>query len=231
MRSHRPAFFVFILFLVSCQAAQPAPTAIPTLAPTNTSVPLPTSTNTPEPTFTPEPSPTPILLPDVIHQTFSGVSIAYRESFDFTVNSSLPDGWKCDDKSAAAVTTDGQLEIKPKDTGDWSAAVLYFSKERMTPNKAAYFTFMYTGDQEGFTLGFDAIREDGQLIKSDQKGFYSVALQLINGEGLSAHIIQDTFKGDGYFKGDLKLQENTWYDIVLGFQRSGELHHQDLGPQ
>jgi hypothetical protein len=133
------------------------------------------------------------------------------------VNSSLPDGWKCDDKSAAAVTTGGQLEIKPKDTGDWSAAVLYFSKEKMTPNKAAYFTFMYTGDQEGFTLGFDAIREDGQLIKSDQKGFYSVALQLIDGEGLSAHIIQDTFKGDGYFKGDLKLQENTWYDIVLGF--------------
>ena len=34
---------------------------------------------------------------------------------------------------------------------------------------------------------------------------------------LTAHNVQKTVSTKGPFRGNLKLQENTWYDIALGF--------------
>lgn len=212
LKPYMSVFFVLVLFLASCQTIQPTPTLVPTSTPTLP----PTPTNTPEPTFTAEPSPTPIRLPDAINQTFSGISIEQRNSFEYIKDGLIPEGWICEEEFAARATKDNQFKIQPADKGDWSATVFYFSKEKITPGTAVYFTFMYTGDKEAFTLGFDALQGNGQLIKNGEKGFYSVAMQVME-KNLSAHIIQDTFKGEGYFKGDLKLRENTWYDIVLGF--------------
>jgi len=210
-------------FLSACQAAtpEPIPTQIPSAVPASTSTPLPTSTATLEPTLTPEPSPTPVPLPEMIDQTFSGASLVYSDDFATTDYHAIPQGWEIDQQDAAGVTKDKQFRVQPADTGNWSAAIFYFTKENITPNSGVYFKFKYTGTKEAFTLGFDAVGENGQLIKNGSKGFYSVAMTIENKNIPSAHIIQDTFQGTGYFKGGLKLQEDTWYDVLMGYDTAG----------
>ena len=44
----------------------------------------------------------------------------------------------------------------------------------------------------------------------------------MNGQALSAHIIQNKFQADGYFKRNIRLQEDTWYQIALGFDEKGD---------
>jgi len=221
MKHYISALFVFVLFLTSCQAMQPTPTPTQAPVPTSTFMPLPPSTNTPEPTltpeptFTPEPSPTTIVLPNMFHQTFSNVTIVYRDGFEYVIGGLAPQGWETDERNAIWVTTENQLKAQPADTGyDWSGTVFYFSKEIIVPNSGVYFTFKYIGLLQIFTLGFDAVTKKGERIKGND--FYSVAMQM-DDNFPSAHIIQGTFLGTGYFKGNLRLQEDTWYDIALGF--------------
>ena len=229
MKRSLTCLFVLALILTACGSGQPtadaslppteapAPTQIP--APTDTPTALPTPTDTPEPTFTLEPSPTPILLPDVINQTFNGVSVVYGQPFVYHMDGLMPPDWSIDEAYAGWVTKDGQFKIKPENHGAWSGTVFYFSKQTITPNEAVYFTFQYTGSAEGFSLGFDGAQSDGQRIKNDDPAFTSVAMEM-DGRTLTAHGLQGKKLTKEYFKGNLQLKENTWYAAVIGLDNN-----------
>jgi len=203
--------FVLIILLTACQTATPLPTA--TSLPTSTSTPVPTPTNTPEPTATLEPSPTPIALPDPVNQTFSGVSVVHRETFEYVIQNAVPAGWESEEKYALWVTKENQLKAQPTDNGNWSGTVFYFSGEKIIPNTGVYFTFKYTGTAEGFTLGFDNINPSGERITGDN--FHSVAMELRN-SSLLVYGTRQRNQVRGSFKGNLALKPDTWYDITLG---------------
>lgn len=131
----------------------------------------------------------------------------------------LPLGWECDEKNAAWVTKDNQFKIQPANTGDWSGTVFYFSQDKIIPNKGVYFTFKYTGNKESFTLGFDSINKYGERIAFGEGGFHSVAMQMMD-DVASAHIIRDAWQGSNFFDGNLKLREDTWYEVALGFDNN-----------
>ena len=201
-------------------ACAPAPALPPTSVPPTftslpTETPLPTNTPVPTATNTPEPTATPVLMPDTLESTFSNPSVIHRDSFEYIMAGLLPNGWECDEKFAGWITEHNQFRIHPTDNGAWSGTVCYFSQERITPNKGVYFTFQYTGGKETFTLGLDTIRTNGERIKLGEDKFHSVALQMEN-ISVSAHIIREGWQNSTPFKGNLRLKEDTWYEVALG---------------
>jgi hypothetical protein len=204
--------------IAQTEAAKPTNTLTP--EPTNTPepspTPEPTHTNTPEPSPTPEPTPTPIVLPDVVEQTFDGVTVIYRDSFDVIMEGLAPEGWETTEKYSLKETKNSELKINGI---EGYGLVFYYPKEVINPGEGVYFKFKYVGTQGTFTLGFDNVGKTGERITGD--GFHSVAMQM-DGSTLSAHIIQNKFQGDGYFKGNLRLQEDAWYQIALGYDEKGD---------
>jgi len=221
MKGSEITAIMFALVLVSCNTARstPQPQTPTPLIPTSTSIPLPGHTPTAEPTLTPNPSPTPVLLPELIDETFSGASIVYRDTTETEADRTLPDGWTCDPNDAARVTEQGQITIQPTDTGPWSYALCYFSRVPITPNTGVYLAFKYSGTEEAFTFGLDAVDRTGQRIKLEDKAGYSFAMK--SDVYLTAHTSQGSHEDDGYFDGRLVLQDNTWYDLVMGFDDQG----------
>jgi hypothetical protein len=209
--------------IVLTEAAKPTSTFTP--EPTNTPEPSPTPeptlTNTSEPSPTPEPSLTPIVLPDVLGQTFSGITIIYRDDFDFIMEGLAPEGWETTEKYSLKETENNELKINGIEE---PGLVFYYPEEVINPGKGVYFKFKYVGTQGTFTLGFDNIQKNGERFANGEDGFHSVAMQMAGpgGQVLSAHIMQNKFQGDGYFKGNLKLQEDAWYQIALGFDEKGD---------
>lgn len=209
------SFFMFLLLTVALGGCVPAATAIPVSIPsTFTPSPIP-PTDTPEPTATntPEPTLTPIPLPNTLIATFSNLSILHRDSFEFVLENTIPVGWVCDEKYAAWITQDNQFKIQP--ASDGSGTVFYFQEEKLTANKGVFFTFKYTGEKETFTLGLDSVGKNGDRIPFGESGFYSVAMQREN-TVTSAHIIKEGWQNSDFFDGNLKLREDTWYEIALG---------------
>lgn len=206
---------IIATLLTACQpAALPStPTAVP--LPTNTSSPVPTSTDTPEPTSTPEPSPTPVVLPAIINETFSGVSITHRESFQYVIQNTAPQNWQTEQQYAIWVTEENQLKAQPLPSS--VGTVFFYSGETITPKKGVFLAFKYIGSQENFTLGFDNVAANGERIRGAD--FRSVAMELRN----QTPIVYGNFGGataKGAFKGNLRLQEDTWYDIALAFDEN-----------
>jgi hypothetical protein len=195
-------------------ASIPAPTVIPpTITPLPTDTPIPT--NTPEPTSTAEPSPTPIVLPGVINETFSGVSITHRETFQYVIQNAVPQGWQTDQQYAIWVTEGNQLKAQPLPSS--VGTVFFYSGEIITPRKGVFLTFKYSGSQESFTLGFDNVTANGERIHGTD--FRSVAMEART----QNPIVYGNFGGataKGAFKGNLRLQQNTWYNIVLAFDKN-----------
>ena len=100
--------------------------------------------------------------------------------------------------------------------------VFYYAGEVINPGEGVYFKFKFIGNTASFTLGFDNVQENGERVPGGQAGFHSVAMSLV-GETLSAHIMQNTFVGTGYFNGDwYRLEEDTWYQIAMGFDEKGD---------
>jgi hypothetical protein len=99
--------------------------------------------------------------------------------------------------------------------------VFYYPREVINPGEGVYFKFKYIGTQESFTLGFDNVRANGERIPGGEDGFRSVAMQMAE-KTLSAHIIQNKFQGDGYFVGNISLEEDSWYHIALAFDGKGD---------
>jgi hypothetical protein len=211
-----------ITAIAQTEAAKPANTFTP--APTDTPepspTPEPTSTDTPIPTPTPEPSPTPIVLPDVLEQTFSGVTLIYRDSFDFIMEGLAPEGWETSEKYSLKETKNSELKINGVEE---PGMVFYYPQEVINPGEGVYFKFKYVGREGSFTLGFDNVEKTGR-VPWGEEGFRSVAMQMAGpgGQVLTAHIAQNKFVGEGYFKGNIRLQEDTWYEIALGFDEKGD---------
>lgn len=213
-----------LCLMVLATACAPAPALSPTVVPPTftqlpTDTPLPTETLVPTATSTPEPSATPVLLPDILSSTFSNLSISHRDSFEFVIENVLPAGWACDEKYAGWITKDSQFKMKPADNGAWSGTVCYFSQEIITPQKGVYFKFKFTGGQEAFTLGIDALKGNGERIKFGESGFHSVAMQMEN-TVVSAHILKEGWQNSNPFKGNLRLREDTWYDVAIGLDEN-----------
>ena len=120
-----------VIFLTACQVTVQSPSPTATLQPTNTPPPTSTATDTPVPTSTPEPSPTPIVLPDVLYQSFSGVSVIHHDIFEYRMQGMIPQGWQSDEKYAIRITDENQLKANPADNGPWSGTVFYFSEEKI----------------------------------------------------------------------------------------------------
>lgn len=204
-----------VILFTACQPAAQPPTPTSTSAPTNTASPMPTPTNTPEPTSTPEPSPTPIVLPDTLDQTFTNVSIIHRESFEYVMPNTAPAEWQTDQQYAIWVTEENELKAHslPSTVG----TVFYYSGQIIGPNTGVFLTFKYNGTAESFTLGFDNVTSGGDLIRG--KDFRSVAMEARN----QNPIVYGNFGGataKGTFKGNLTLQEDTWYNIALAFDEN-----------
>jgi hypothetical protein len=194
-------------------SAETAAAASWTATPEPSNTPEPSPTPTLEPTATLKPSPTPVVLPGVLDQTFIGVNVIYRDDFNFVMRGIMPDGWELmldnTRSSSLAETEDSNFRIFASEGGAWDGLVFYYPAEDINPGEGVYFTFKYAGTSESFTLGMDTIEESGLV-------YHSVAMQLEN-TTLSAHIIEDKFQGDGYFEGDLRLQEETWYGMLLAY--------------
>lgn len=188
--------------------------AIPTA--TDTSVP----TNTPKPTSTPEPSPTPIVLPDTLYQTFSGISVIHRDSFEYVLQNQMPIGWDVTEKYSMWVTSENQLIIKPMGDGSpWSRTFFAYLGENILPNSGVFFTFKYTlGSSEEFTLGLDNVNPN-EILGERWDNFHSVAMNITNG-GFGVHGIQRNNQIEGTFKGNLSPQQNTWYNIAIAFDQN-----------
>ena len=129
-----------------------------------------------------------------------------------------PEGWEAAEKNSLKRTENNNLEISAKIV---PGMVFYYPGEVINPGEGVYFTFKYVGTQGAFTFGFDNIRENGELIQNGENGFHSVSM-MMNGQALSAHNNQNALQGDENFKGSIKLQEDTWYQIVLGFDEKGD---------
>ena len=213
---HIRFLLLMVFFVTSCQTAIPLPTATPqstaTAVPTSTPSPVPTTTKRLESTVTPAPSPTPILLPVMIHQMFSDVSIIHHDSFEFIMQGMAPQGWESAEQYAIWVTEDGQLKAEPLDHGTWSGTVFYYTGEKIIPNRGVTFLFKYTGTAEGFSLGFDNINPNGEFIRGDN--FHSISLNMLDRD-IKLYGIQKRNQIRGSFKGNLSVQEDVWYNIVL----------------
>jgi hypothetical protein len=206
---------IIVILLTACQPAAQPPTPTSTSLPTSTSSPPPTSTNTPEPTSTPEPSPTPIVLPDTLHQTFSGVSVIHRDSFEFVIQNAVPAGWQTDQQYAIWVTEENQLKAHPLPSS--FGTVFYYSDKIIDSNMGVYLAFKFMGTTENFTLGFDNVNSNGERIQGAD--FRSVAMEVRN----QNPIVYGNFGGataKGSFKGTLTLQEDTWYNVTLAFDEN-----------
>jgi hypothetical protein len=214
MKTYRFLLFaiVFLFTFTACQTAVPPSTLIPT----STSSPIPTSTNTPEPTLTAEPSQTPIVLPDPINQTFSGISVIYHDNFEYVMQNVAPQGWKSDEQYAIWVTEENQLKAQPADNGTGSGTVFYFSGERIIPNTGVHFLFKYEGTTESFTLGFDNINPNGERVLGDN--FRSIAMEM-RGTNLLVYGNQNRSTTRGSFQGSLVLRPDTWYNIALAHDK------------
>ena len=220
-KSIQSVFFAFVVLTVLFSGCSPASISTPTMTPP-TLTPLPTATlvptNTPEPTFTPEPSPTPVLLPDVLDQTFSGVSVIYHDSFQYVIQGMTPRGWQTDQQDAIWITEENQLKVQPLPSS--VGTVFYYSGEAMTPNKGVYFTFKYNGTSENFTLGFDNVAANGERIPGPfGPHFRSVAMEVRN-QDLIVYRNDGGASSKGLFEGNLRLLEDTWYDIALAFDEN-----------
>jgi len=209
--------------IAQTEAARPTNTATP--EPTNTPTPTPQPpTNTPEPSPTiepsptTEPSPTPVTLQETLNQTFSNVEIIYRDEFDFVKEGQVPEGWETTEKDSLKVTNDNELRIKSIEI---PGMVFYYPKEVINTGEGVYFKFRYVGTEGAITLGFDNIRANGELVPNGEDGFRSVAM-VMEGQNLYAHIVQNKFEGDGYFVGNITLQEDTWYHIALAYDEKGD---------
>lgn len=164
----------------------------------------------------PSPSPSAETLQD-LELIFSGVSIQSQDDFAYVDGTLTPQGW-----SASAP---GSLQIVPEDqmlvwTDDpWT--VFYYDSEMLTPQEGIAFSFQYGGTSETLTLGIDAVTTSGETIPQGP-GFYSVALKLEDST-LTGHSRQQTNPEESEaFRGELLLEENTWYNIALGFDDQGE---------
>ena len=208
--------------IAQTDAARPTKTFTP--EPTNTlepATPEPTATWTQRPTVTTRPSKTPtptVVAPEVLDQTFSGVTVIYQDKFDFIMEGQTPEGWETTEKYSLKVTKDNELKIKGIEA---PGLVFYFPEEVINPGEGIYFTFRFVGTQEVFTMGFDNVRANGERIPFGEDGFRSVAM-VMDGQNPYAHIVQNKFEGDGYFVGNMTLQEDTWYHIALAYDEKGD---------
>jgi len=154
-------------------------------------------------------------LPDVVSQTFSGVSIVYRESFDYVNKNEVLRFWRSDQEQAILVTRKNQFQVKPLESS--IGTVFYYSGDIITPDKGVYLTFKYTGAAETFTLGIDNVDVSGQRVFGTE--FRSVATSIRNQNA----IVYGNFGGataKGSFDGTLTLQEDTWYSFVLAYDEN-----------
>jgi hypothetical protein len=175
--------------------------------------------------FTSSPT-SPSILPDVLEQTFAEVTFIYRDEFDFVMEGLAPEGWETTEKYSLKKIKNNELKIDGKEE---PGMVFYYPKEVINPGEGVYFTFKYIGSQDTLTLGFDNIRKNGERIPYGEKGFRSFAMML-DGQTLSAHIIQNDYQEDEYFKGNLKLQKDVWYQFALGFDENGDYIIKILDP-
>ena len=129
-----------------------------------------------------------------------------------------PEGWETTEKNSLKLTNDNELKIKSVEI---PGMVFYYPKEVINPGEGVYFKFRYVGTQAALTLGFDNIRANGELVPNGEDGFRSVAM-VMDGQNLYAHIVQNKFQGDGYFVGNITLQEDTWYHIALAYDEKGD---------
>lgn len=148
----------------------------------------------------------------MIPQLFSDVSIIDHDSFEFVMKGTAPQGWGSDEKYAIWVTEEGQLKANPMDKGTWSGTVFYYTGEKILPNRGVTFLFKYTGVTESFSLGFDNINPNGEFIRGDN--FHSISFNMLDRD-IKLYGIQKRNQIPGSFKGNLKVQEDVWYNIVL----------------
>lgn len=214
-------FSVFILFtavlLMACSLLsmiRPEPTATPLPTETETPSPVPpTETLAPTPTATETltPSPTAVPLAGPVLESLHGAQVLYFDDFYFKgINGQMAEGWSGGEMSGLRVADPGVFRIISTD-----GMIFTFDDHILTPNQAVTFAFKYTGSAGNFTLGMDVVDSNDRIIPYMTNGYYSVAMQ--RDTGISAHIIQNGFQGDGYFDGDLRLKEDTWYGFLLAF--------------
>lgn len=201
--------FGLVLFCsaLACQSSEISPTAIVARA-----------TETPAlPTDTPIPSPTPITYPEVLDQTFSNVTILYKDDFEYKIQGMSPNGWvSVDDNAILRIVEANNVKIIPRPNS--VGGIFYFNEKAITPGEGVSFTFQYTGTKNNFTWGLDNINAQGEFFEFKRDGYYSFAMQMLD-KSLSAHVIEGPYLKDDPFKGDLKLIEGVWYNYTVALDK------------
>ena len=139
-------------------------------------------------------------------------------TFDYSLNA--PKGWgACSGFEPVWSLEQSHLAVSSQ-AGKYGT-LFYYADEMIHPNEAVYFLFAFEGNQNQITLGFDGY-DNGKVCDNNknQLGFYSVALEDYPGMPLTIHSIINTAIRRGYFKGDWRLQEKSWYGILMGFDQS-----------
>ena len=120
----------------------------------------------------------------------------------------MPAGWGTDEKYAIWVTEENRLKAHPLGYG----TVFYFTGEKIIPNTGVTFQFKYTGITESFSLGLDNINPNGEFVRGEN--FHSISLNMIDRD-IKLYGIQKRNQIRGSFKGNLRVQEDVWYNIVI----------------
>jgi hypothetical protein len=225
MNRFRIIILVLVCSLVSaCSAQQSTPTEAPTeiSVPTSTFTIAPSPTSTPLPTATTEPTITPVPIPSEIQEVFSGINLVWRDDFTYRgMAGTTPLGWSnmtdTDDNRRVRIIDGDVLKIDQPDHG-----IMYaYTTGTLGPGTGVYVKFKYAGMKNVFTLGMDAIDDTGQMYSYRTENYHSFAFYVENNKRL-IHAIEGPYIKTLKSAGDLKLVEDTWYNLILAVTPENE---------
>lgn len=195
-------FFAFVFLAVLLSGCAPASTAVPPtltftpIPPTDTSVPTATPTNLP--TITPTPT---IEPPSVMTEFLTDVKILSYDPFDNGENWDLGEG---------SSITNGVLVMEGKSF--WASN--FSLKEQLV-------------EGDGVMLKFKLLKANGQsefvFVTGDWQTDSFRQFGIYNSKRPKADLFQGkNGLGGNNLNGNLTLQPDTWYDIVMAIGKNGE---------
>jgi hypothetical protein len=207
---------ISIVLLASC-APQPStfPTEVPTIEPTSPSTTTPQPSPTLTPTSTTEPSPTPLPIPAEVLDTFSDITLIHYDDFIYRgLKGVTPQGWlNNNDESENRRIRIIEGDIVKIDQPDASFGYIY-SDKKIVPGTGIFLKFKYLGSKNIFTLGMDAVNDEGDIYSYRTEPYHSFAFYVQNQKRL-VHAIEGQYIKTLKSEGDLKLVEDTWYNLIL----------------
>jgi hypothetical protein len=195
-------FLVFVLLAVLLNGCAPASTPVsPTLTSTpSTDIPASTATPTKLPTVTPTPT---IEPPSLTTEFLTDVKVLSFDPFDNMNN------WDIWDVNTGSITN-GTFELKGKTF--WAGGLVFKSQLKEGDGVMLKFKLLKANAKSAFVF----ITGDWQTDSYREFG-------IKNGKGPKADLWQGkNLLGGNNLNGNLTLQPDTWYDIIIAIGKNGK---------